>query len=356
MSRLAFTIHASSALPAFMALVVLAIPGCGPKTHSGSSDERTAVGVAPLWSEFPGRIWDTNTISLCFQPFDQNSIQDPAWSAFTSHIRTVIEDAYEQPAKIGLQLEGWGLCPDWDEYEVGNQPTSTLEILVWMDGGNDYAATRYCDADHPIAFPLNCSGTGPHVVMAISFNYWALDTGILHEFAHALGFQHEYQRDDWDGVCQKSDSGTKANGVKITAYDKQSILSGTYCHTATVLSELDELGLEIVYPQSSVHDLAATLAYTMGDGTIVSRSNSIIMDEWLHRGAHEEAITAGQWTVDNDAIGTAHTIDASELALDTSSYVVKAFEDFLDREHTAEGSVIRSDSLHTAITMAALQR
>lgn len=336
-------------------------------THGCAMDaarevHEVAVETAPLYASLDENVWSSNTINLCFQPFDQASYDDPNWASVTSHIRTTIESAYEAPPAIGLSLGSWGLCPRWNEFKVGNQSLATVEVLVWMNPPNDdYSATRYCDAGTPIAFPFGdeCkrpTRTSHHVVLATSPEYWAFDTAILHEFAHVLGFSHEFTRDDWDGVCNPDgdDSGDNAGDIKLTPYDPDSILNGTYCGTPTELSELDKLGFEIAYPASTVHALAATGSFVLGDGTILARKTSIVTDEWTARGAHADALSVGTWTSEGNAAGSGDIKAATTLASSTPSYVVKAFTDYFGRAHAAEGDLVVNNKLHAAITHASL--
>lgn len=79
---------------------------------------------------------------------------------------------------------------------------------------------------------------------------------IRHEFAHALGFAHERNRDDEPAgtTClyngEDLTPGSDDDIVPITAdYDHQSITNSTYCHRNQDLSPWDIVGLQSVYGQ-----------------------------------------------------------------------------------------------------------
>jgi hypothetical protein len=172
-------------------------------------------------------LWPVHDIPVCWNQdtWDSGEFQELMWRG-----RAAVEDTYGRVTD--LRFPGWKRCPD--------TAAGTIRIRLFhglagsTDGG--YRAGTFTDMD---------AGDDDVGQVAVSV--------FLHEFAHALGFDHEIDRlvDPAAGAppenmrC-KVPASTRA-GREFTPYDDESILNATYCSYRVTLSPWDVVGLQRVY-------------------------------------------------------------------------------------------------------------
>jgi hypothetical protein len=187
---------------------------------------------------------------------------------------------------------------------------------------------------------------------------------VAHEFGHVLGFYHEMERAEADGTdCDLNGEGLGNVYGHVTPYDRQSIM--TYCPTTRteedLLSPLDELGGEMMYPKQRMgHPIAcADACFVLG---AVVRSNGAITIDWVLRGGDVDP----EWQVGATSLqpetGRLH---ATSL-FDGQNAVSMTFPDAYSNPNSGlyiepaqqhsllsgGGAVVKSDALHAAVLLS----
>jgi hypothetical protein len=167
---------------------------------------------------------------------------------------------------------------------------------------------------------------------------------IRHEFGHALGFQHEYLRDDEPAGTSCTQQGgdltpEHANGIDLTTdYDHGSIMNRSYCHWDSALSQGDVLGLQTVYGEPFSRALGSTRfgLCIQGNRTLGSCDG---VDAWYLQYGRlrlDNSSGSNQWLSDNKG---ASDNGAAEIATSTSDERTRW--DFVDlRIHGRGGSCL----------------
>jgi hypothetical protein len=193
----------------------------------------------------------------------------------------------------------------------------------------------------------------------------------LHEVGHGLGVIHEHQRSDrpaniattcpgWDPASPNY-TATINDAYLLTPYDGPSA-QVNYCANGsnpiifgdanTMLSPMDKLGIEILYPKTlSRRPILTGFADSAGLQTVVRSGANLARTDWIARGAHPSAIHNQTWR--NGATGVILSNQLSPTLTITSDMQVQVtMEDFLDRIHFWSGTqAIVSDARHAAITL-----
>jgi hypothetical protein len=190
---------------------------------------------------------------------------------------------------------------------------------------------------------------------------------VVHEFGHALGFYHELERSEQKGDCTGAATGSNVLG-HLTPYDQNSIMSWTYCtNTLTeteLLTPMDRLGAEMMYPKaSSGYKLACGGACVETATGAVVRANGSVTIDWVKRGADVDPV----WTVGTSQYTPSNGMLAASYLTATTTNITMIFPDAYSnsnfgmyipqsQRHTmlrGGGTVVKSDSIHTAIVATA---
>jgi hypothetical protein len=350
--------------------VLLAIAGCGA---SGEQDFDVDDTRDPLASAFGNNAagsdadsryttpWSSpGVVNVCYvgpiTGVGDTNAPDPTRMAAAHR---AVQDAWQ--GVTGLTFTNQGKCPS---------PAPTAWISVFLQEINSNGESR--------------GGVGSRLPAAAAWgNRTDIQTRfgdrageyrrqVAHEFGHALGMYHEMERAEADGTtCDFTGAGTGNVLGRLTPYDRDSIMTWSYCpsvRTETeLLSPLDQLGGEMMYPKSQTgYTLAcAGGCVTTSSGAIV-RSDGAVTIDWVARGGNVDPtwVFSGATLQPSDGI-----LRATSLGSESTS-VTMSFPDAYSNPNlglfvpanqrhpllTGGGTVIKSDAQHTAVIMSVLGR
>jgi hypothetical protein len=364
----------------YIAYMLYGTAGCAVDKDGVTLAEDNGVTKQKLWSWNGVEYWPNGNIPVCFQPrynvfsgLDENGTVDYALQAI--QIQTVIENAFENMEGVKINFTGWQTCPgpsvsplNADEGQVFG---GGLKIMIKC---NDPTTGKIDDGGWFTDSTGYLGSTAHQALWTSQAAYsWGdnYNAAVEHEAMHALGFEHEFDRDDFDTPCPGGNgskpgegTGSKAAdaGTRLTVYDHKSALNETYCGDGMPgLSDLDKLGLAMVYPDGSAIPVRSVSGFIGGNGLIIVRNDDLLKIDWLARGATTSVIASSpvpSWTW-RPSSGQSRTL-SSALQQSTSKNNLTGgtgtiegnFYDWLGRSKQLKNTqVIASDSYHTALVM-----
>lgn len=358
---------------------------------AGSEFDEPAVAstTQPLWTINGINFWPNGNVPVCFQPrlniAGTDEYGTAAYNLQTARIRSVIEAAYESIPGASINFTGWGRCPGPSVAHSRDTSTSPskslnppyfgqvfaggLKIMIQCDEPNGGELAAYGWQTVGSGYP----GASAERVFWTSQSYYAWgaawDTQVEHEALHALGFQHEFDRDDRTQFCtnEQSDRGPAA-GTRWTPYDQASVTNAGYCRVGTYqgdwepgLTDYDMLGLAIVYPNGASIPVRSQLGVVTSSGLVVRMDDNLISD-WTQRGAPDTAIFAStpQWTERFGGVTYVLPNGTTQPVINLSTFVVDVAGSFTDKRGRTQSmgptTVLVNDSLHTAMLVPIAMR
>jgi hypothetical protein len=206
--------------------------GCGADVSTADSVGETNEALYSYTGDAKSTTWPTHVIPVCWA---QATFDNASYAQFRTDAQNIIENNYGRVSD--LTFPGWGRCP--------NNPGAQIRITIVPGdpaGGTD---SGYLGAGVPTDMHV---GDKAGDIMEV----------MLHEFAHALGFDHEIDRPDAVNPCVANPI-THA-GTSYTPYDNLSITNTTYgnCVVRHDLSPWDVVGMQRVYGRKPVGSLVGT--------------------------------------------------------------------------------------------------
>jgi hypothetical protein len=215
-----------------MVSVVAACGGADKREGEGDVGEAHSSLAKPAGIN----LWPNGIVPICW---DNTAAGHPRFAELSARFLEILNDHYSRAANI--QFEDAGRCPASPKGVIRVTETESTGNNVWPLGYFSNAVT-------PANFNWNAPSTWFTGTQA------TIQQVVMHEFAHALGFEHEFLRPDWttaglDAVCN-GPGADLANGWNSygTTPDSRSITASTYCNNFwTTLSAGDVSGLQSAY-------------------------------------------------------------------------------------------------------------
>lgn len=194
---------------------------------SGDGDVSTTVEA--LWSPSGTRLWPDGRVNVCFLPSNPTTL---GWHA---NVQSWVTSQIQPFAHV--TFSGFGACPA--------NPGQSWIKLEEVERDISESPIGYVN-DNRISFGTNRNRQGI----------------VLHEFMHALGFQHEFER-PVGFPCSPRELPADPNPIEWSPFDPDSIMNSGYCHEAQILSRLDRAGLRAAYGDEDAPELAGSVGRRM---------------------------------------------------------------------------------------------
>ena len=173
--------------------------------------------------------WASVNIYVCWEN------PDSTYSDEMTLVRKSITDSWEAASQ--LRFTGWQKCAAQNR---------GIRILIDDSGPHTKGLGRRLD------------GVANGMVLNFTFNNWSsscksmrdscIKSIAVHEFGHAIGFEHEHNRPERPGECQEAPQGSNGT-VLLTPYDPDSVMN--YCNPVYnnngILSRYDKQGVQSIY-------------------------------------------------------------------------------------------------------------
>ena len=163
-------------------------------------------------------LWNTKTIPVCWEDFSDSL------SAHRNIAKSAVENSWAQHSS--LTFTGWGEC-------TSNSQGIRIQANVPGVPSNSDSSAITGMVEMVLNLGTGCSTDNCRKIVTI------------HEFGHALGLQHEQNRDD--STSCKPPAGRDGD-IKIGPYDIDSVMDYCNLYSKTGLSEGDKAAINTLYP------------------------------------------------------------------------------------------------------------
>ena len=193
----------------------LIISSCQKKTENSN----------PLGLYYKNKVWDKKNIIVCWKDFE------PKDAKYRDIVRTQIEETWQKYSSLTFLF--WGKCGIGGGSDIyisvkDKKPTSPIGTDYKKFGRRMYLNFSF----ENFASQSFCAQSEQGKVDCIKHYS-------VHEFGHAIGIDHEHNRDDKPESCTREDPKKRTPGdTKVGAYDPHSVMN--YCNaSASLLSPGD---------------------------------------------------------------------------------------------------------------------
>ncbi len=207
-------------------LVLLASSACAPPTEAldaeSSEESEDALFVAS------STVWPSPTIPVCWVNPGPQDAEAMEWT------RDAVASTWEAVSQV--RFVGWGTC-------TGSKNGVRIKIAdagpySYVGTGSKWSGEHSMLLNHTFAnWSPVCQGQREYCIRVIA----------VHEFGHALGFDHEQNRPDSPSWCGEDAHGS--GDTVIGPWDLDSVMN--YCNPAWsgdgTLSEIDVQGVQQIY-------------------------------------------------------------------------------------------------------------
>jgi hypothetical protein len=302
------------------------------------------------WTPKGTKLWPSPNIRVCFDAFGDWTTSDLAFTQRSTAIRNTLAVALDslQGSATALKVYGWEVCPEPGTPILLN--TWRISLQFFSDGRPDGRAS----AD---------LGYDPSRETGVAFGSQYPLMGIVHEFSHALGFQHEWWRHDITVGCTQPLGGgaggnegqhSSAKGEFLTPYDPDSINNQTYCGLLQwdgVFTELDKAAIAFLYPKKEPPVYIVGQIAFNGGIAVPENSRLDTKSAWVQEGILESAAK-----IDGCDLGLGSSGDQrKQLKTNKTVTITCHFNDYWGRKRVSKPTkLIKSDAKFASVISSAV--
>ena len=230
--------------------------------------------------------WPGGVVPVCFRS-GSSGTGFPGFGTMKPTIQKTVNNSWARYAR--LQFVGFATCPS-------SSPAGTVDIR--FTPGTAQSRLGYF------------SGSGTDMQLDPNDKGARFTTQVLHEFGHALGFEHEMDRkDNTDPVCWGRDLG----GDLLTPFDLASVMAWSYCPSRGdgPISPWDIVGVQNAYGRKSTGSLVGLNNYCL-DIPGASWAVGIELQVYTCNGTSSQSFIRSNGTLQAKPSGVTRCVDAGD--------------------------------------------